>query len=236
MGPAIYGVVLGYGLRGEDERRRDWLGRLGELIGTGSDPANCSGRRCSLTPGSPCTRNARPGGDGRARPERRPAAVVRGPHWYSLRPYAWAIAAEVAVVAGLADAESLLEEAAPAGAENYWAGACLARAAGRLHGDQAELERSIAGWERIGARLRACLHAAPAASPPGRRGPGRADPSRLPPAKIICGLARAKAGLVRESSAAASQQRTFPVALGYARTQLASVARQRHPAARWCGR
>ncbi|HET7016580.1 MAG TPA: hypothetical protein VFI65_21840, partial [Streptosporangiaceae bacterium] len=73
------------------------------------------------------------------------------------RPYAWGIVAEVAVVAGLPDAASRLEEAAPAGAENYWAAACLARAAGRLHEDPAELERSVAGWERIGARFeRAC--------------------------------------------------------------------------------
>ncbi len=79
------------------------------------------------------------------------------PHWYSLRPYAWAIAAEVAVVARRPDAASRLDEAAPAGAENYWAAACLARAAGRLHDDHAELERSVEAWERIGARFeRAC--------------------------------------------------------------------------------
>jgi hypothetical protein len=35
--------------------------------------------------------------------------------------------------------------------------ACLARAAGRLHGDRAALEESLAGWERIQARFeRAC--------------------------------------------------------------------------------
>ena len=104
------------------------------------------------------------------------------PHWYSLRPYAWAIAAEVAVVAGLPDAESLLEEAAPAGAENYWAAACLARAAGRLHGDQAELERSIVAWERIGARFeRACT----LLLLPDRAAEGLAelDRPRLPPAR-----------------------------------------------------
>jgi hypothetical protein len=79
------------------------------------------------------------------------------PHWYSLRPYAWAVAAEVAVVAGLPDAAERLAEAAPAGAENYWAAACLARAAGRLHDDRRAIERSITGWERIDARFeRAC--------------------------------------------------------------------------------
>ena len=79
------------------------------------------------------------------------------PHWHSLRPYAWAMTAEVAVVAGLPDAASRLAAAAPAGEENYWAAACLARAAGRLHGDRGALEESLAGWERIEARFeRAC--------------------------------------------------------------------------------
>jgi hypothetical protein len=77
--------------------------------------------------------------------------------WHSLRPYAWAIAAEVAAVAGLPDAERRVAAAAPAGEENYWAAACLARAAGRLTGDRRALDRSLAGWERIHARFeRAC--------------------------------------------------------------------------------
>jgi hypothetical protein len=41
--------------------------------------------------------------------------------------------------------------------ENCWAAACLARAEGRLTGDRATLERSVAGWERIDAKFeRAC--------------------------------------------------------------------------------
>jgi hypothetical protein len=79
------------------------------------------------------------------------------PRWYAARPYAWAIAAEVAVVAQVPDAAARLAAAAPAGAENYWAAACLDRAAGRLRGDAAALARSLAGWERIDARFeRAC--------------------------------------------------------------------------------
>ncbi len=63
----------------------------------------------------------------------------------------------MAVAARLPDADRRLAAAAPAGDENYWAAACLARAAGRRHGDRAMLERSIAGWERIEARFeRAC--------------------------------------------------------------------------------
>ena len=50
-----------------------------------------------------------------------------------------------------------LAAAAPAGEENYWSAACLARAAGRLDGDQGALARSLAGWEGIDARFeRAC--------------------------------------------------------------------------------
>lgn len=158
MGPAIHGVALGCGLRGENEIRREWLDRLGELIGTGGDPANLFWAAMFTDARIALHENQL---------ELAVTAVqdlnvarqpwYEAPHWYSLRPYAWAIAAEVAIVTGLPDAASRLEEAAPAGAENYWAGACLARAAGRLHDDQAELERSIAGWERIGARFeRAC--------------------------------------------------------------------------------
>jgi hypothetical protein len=79
------------------------------------------------------------------------------PRWYSARPYAWAIAAEVAIVAGSPGAADRLAAAAPAGEENYWAAACLARAAGRLHRDNAAITESLALWEKIDARFeRAC--------------------------------------------------------------------------------
>ncbi len=57
MGPAIYGVVLGYGLRGDAEGRREWLARLDELLGTGGDPAaraNLLWAASSPMPASPC--------------------------------------------------------------------------------------------------------------------------------------------------------------------------------------
>ena len=114
--------------------------------------------RRSATPASRCTRGAS------TRPWSRSPTCPSGqepwygtPHWYSARPYAWAIAAEVAIVAGLPDAADRLAAAAPAGEENYWAAACLARAAGRLNGDHGALARSLAGWEGIDARFeRAC--------------------------------------------------------------------------------
>jgi predicted ATPase/transcriptional regulator with XRE-family HTH domain len=161
MAKAVYGVILGYGLRGDGASQGEWKGRLAEFLAAGGDQiaarnleaaAAFTGARIALH-------------DGRLEAAVAAIADVDGdsqpwyetPHWYSLRPYAWAIAAEVAVVAGLPEAENRLEAAAPAGAENYWAGACLARALGRFHGDRASLERSVSGWERIGARFeRAC--------------------------------------------------------------------------------
>src|SRR5262249_38545586 len=46
-----------------------------------------------------------------------------------------------------------LAHAAPAGAENRWAAACLARAAGRHAGGIASLEESVSGWEHLEARF-----------------------------------------------------------------------------------
>lgn len=161
MGPAIYGVILGYGLRGDPERRARWQARLGELIGSGDD--RVSGTNLAAAAAFADARIALHSGqldvalravadiDGDAEP------WYDSPHWYSLRPYAWAIAAEVAVVARLPDAAARLAAAAPAGAENYWAAACLARTAGRLTGDQEALARSVAAWDELDARFeRAC--------------------------------------------------------------------------------
>jgi predicted ATPase/transcriptional regulator with XRE-family HTH domain len=161
MGPAVYGMVLACGLRGDDSGRRVWLGRVSELIGAGSDLV--SGTNLAAAAAFTLARIAlHEGSIGAAQAAiadlpREAQSWYEAPHWYSLRPYAWAIAAEVAVVARRPDAASRLAAAAPAGAENYWAAACLARAAGRLQGDRGLLERSLAGWERLEARYeRAC--------------------------------------------------------------------------------
>ena len=161
LGPAVYGMVLAHGVRGDDGGRHEWLARLGDLAGTGIDyvagtnlaaAAAFTEARICLHEGHIDAAMAAVAG---LRPEAENWYGV--PHWHSLRPYAWAMAAEVAVVAGLPDAASWLAAAAPAGEENYWAAACLARAAGRLNGDRAALEQSVAGWERIDARFeRAC--------------------------------------------------------------------------------
>jgi predicted ATPase/DNA-binding CsgD family transcriptional regulator len=77
-------------------------------------------------------------------------------HWY-FDAYPWALAAEVAVVAGSSDADERLAAAEPAAAENRWAQACLTRARGRRSGDVGLVLDAAAQWERIGARYeRAC--------------------------------------------------------------------------------
>ena len=161
MGPAIYGTAMIYGLRGDQDGRRTWLGRLNQLIGNGSELVQGSNLAAValFTEARIALHEGRLGAAAAAIGDLPQEAEpwYSTPHWYSLRPYAWAIAAEVAVAARLPSAACRLAAAAPAGDENYWAAACLARAAGRLHGDRALLERSIAGWERIEARFeRAC--------------------------------------------------------------------------------
>jgi predicted ATPase/DNA-binding CsgD family transcriptional regulator len=70
-------------------------------------------------------------------------------NWWE--PYARAAGAELAVVAGLPDAEQRLARAAPAEAENDWAAACLTRASARLRGDRRGLEQAAERFARIGA-------------------------------------------------------------------------------------
>jgi len=161
MGPAAYAALLANGLRGDDAACGEWLARVGELTGTSAHRSSGTNldsfavfneARIALHRGQ-IDRAVTAVADLSMGPQ----AWYGTPQWYSLRPYAWAIAAEVAVVAGLPDAAGKLSAAAPAGEENYWAAACLARAAGRLTGDGEALARSLAGWERIDARFeRAC--------------------------------------------------------------------------------
>jgi len=161
MGTAAYAVVLAHGLRGDEENGRRWVERVSLLIGPGAHQAG--GTNLVSFASFIDARIAMHEG----RMDAAVAAVADLPigtepwygtlRWYSLRPYTWAIAAEVAAAAGLPDADSRLAAAAPAGEENYWAEACLARATGRLTGDRAALEQSLASWERIGASFeRAC--------------------------------------------------------------------------------
>ncbi|WP_343984466.1 hypothetical protein, partial [Pseudonocardia aurantiaca] len=66
--------------------------------------------------------------------------------------------------------------AAAAAAGNSWAAACLARADGRLRGDEDALAAAVGGWERIGARLE---RARTLMFLPTRAAEGRAEPAAL---------------------------------------------------------
>ncbi|MHA6630562.1 ATP-binding protein [Pseudonocardia sichuanensis] len=83
------------------------------------------------------------------------ATRVRPPEPAAGRYHAYAVAAhaELAVVAGWPDAPARLDAARREAGAHPWAVACLDRAAGRLHADEAALAAAVAGFERIGARL-----------------------------------------------------------------------------------
>ncbi|MFI9461082.1 ATP-binding protein [Streptomyces xiamenensis] len=157
MAPAAHAAALAEGLRdnGDREHRR-WRERARALAAPW-DPHGIAASFAAFA-------DIRVGlHTGRAGDTPTPAVdLAKTPPW-SQTPhqfydaYAWAVAAEAAVVAGLPDARQRLAAAGPAGAENTWAAACLARAAGRLDGDRDALHASLAGWERIGATFeRAC--------------------------------------------------------------------------------
>jgi predicted ATPase/transcriptional regulator with XRE-family HTH domain len=157
VAPAAYAGVLVCGLRGDSNGVREWRGRVVELA------AGRMRRSTDLFAAFADSRVALHHG----RYDQAAAALaglgIGERPWYDntqrwdYDAYAWALAAEAAVIAALPGATQLLAAAAPAAQENLWAAACLARANGRLHDDRAALEKSLAGWQRIGSRFeRAC--------------------------------------------------------------------------------
>jgi len=157
LAPAAYAGVLVCGLRGDGHGVDEWRGRAAELA------ADRTTRDLAVFAALADSRVALHHG----RYEQAAAAFAglgigerpwydNTQHW-DYDAYAWAFAAEAAVIAALPGASQLLAAAAPAARENRWAAACLARANGRLHNDRAALEESLAGWKRIGSRFeRAC--------------------------------------------------------------------------------
>jgi predicted ATPase len=160
LAPHMYSIVLCHALRGDDAAASDWrMFAGGELAGDQTRNVHFQvggmatfvkarlslhfGRwdtAAQLVSGLPTQENA--------------WWQVR--HWY-FDAYPWAVAAELAVAAGLPDAAERLTAAAPAAQENRWAAACVARARARLTGDPADLDAALAAWEQLGARYeRAC--------------------------------------------------------------------------------
>jgi predicted ATPase/DNA-binding CsgD family transcriptional regulator len=184
IAPASYAAVLAHGLRGDEQGRQLWLARVSELVSS-SDPAAVRGLAGFATFAD--ARIALHRGDlERAVDAAAGPGIGPGP-WFGARhlqydSFALAVAVEAAVIQGAPDAAERLAHAAPAGAENRWAAACLARAAGRHTGDIASLEESVAGWEHLEARFE---RAVTLLLMPGREAEGRAELDALdcpPPA------------------------------------------------------
>ncbi|MDF5759206.1 LuxR C-terminal-related transcriptional regulator [Spongiactinospora sp. TRM90649] len=142
--PLLAVPALVHGLRGDDRSHRVWRART-ERIGDGrlarSGAAYFAEARVALHSGQ------------MAQAEATVARLFSGDGTAFLHAYARAVGAELAVAAGLPDAEARVSEASRAAGENAWAAACLARARGRLHGDRGQVEAAAEGWERIGARF-----------------------------------------------------------------------------------
>jgi len=148
MSPGASSVALAHGLRGDRGGYALWRERA--IRATGVANPKLARYNASFTAFVEA-RVAVETGDGD------PAAIVRRCFadfpmgWHET--YARAAGAELAVVAGLPDAAARLAAAMPDGDENDWAAACLARATGRLRGDEAALAAAVDGWERIDARF-----------------------------------------------------------------------------------
>ncbi|GLZ79671.1 hypothetical protein Afil01_44780 [Actinorhabdospora filicis] len=137
---ALAGAALALGMRGDAEGHRVWQARAEDAqFGVrGSFPEFVE------------IRVAVHSGDFRDA-----AGLVErafGGAWGPAPTYLLPAAAELAVAAGLPGAAERLAEASAMAEHSDWAAACLARATGRLTGDEGELERSVTLWEKIGAR------------------------------------------------------------------------------------
>jgi predicted ATPase/DNA-binding CsgD family transcriptional regulator len=155
IAPASYAAVLAHGLRGEEEGSHLWRARVSELI-SGSDQA--ANRSLAGIAAFVDARIALHQGHLEQAADAAAGLGVGSGSWFGARhlqydSFALAVAVEAAVIQGAPDAAERLAHAAPAAAENRWAAACLARAAGRRTGDITLLEESVAGWEQLEARF-----------------------------------------------------------------------------------
>jgi hypothetical protein len=143
MAPSLYATALVYGVRGDAAAYDRWR-ELGDFVRIEGSEAGTFGsfveQRVALHLGD--IERALAGAPV-------PRATGSGRH----DAFARGISAEVAVVAGSPDAERRVAELSELAAENDFAAACLARAAGRLHGDEAALLHAVQLWEAIGARF-----------------------------------------------------------------------------------
>jgi predicted ATPase/DNA-binding CsgD family transcriptional regulator len=147
MAPAVSLTALAHELMGDSGGRALWLGRVREAAGPEA------GHRFPLA--SDVFVDAR-------------TAIQRGDFTQAraivdtafgdfrgarFEGYARAAGAELAVTAGLGDAEERLESALATAGENAWAIACLTRARGRLECDGRLLDTAMGLWEDVGSEF-----------------------------------------------------------------------------------
>ncbi|HYB87921.1 MAG TPA: LuxR C-terminal-related transcriptional regulator [Streptosporangiaceae bacterium] len=155
VAPASYAAVLAHGLRGDEEGSQLWRARISELI-SGTDPA--ANRSLAGFAAFVDARIALHQGHLEQAAGAAADLGIGSGSWFGARhlqydSFALAIAVEAAVIQRAPDAAERLAHAAPAAAENRWAAACLARAAGRHTGEIARLEEAVAAWEHLEARF-----------------------------------------------------------------------------------
>lgn len=146
MAPAVYATALVHGLTGDERGFRYWSEQARALTPERQVQGFAPFVDCRVALHSGRLDDSTAIGE------------LLPPAWMGkFDAYARAIVAEAAVVAELPDAAARLGAVAPLAEENDWVSACLLRARGRLTGDQALLDRSVAEWEHIDARFeRAC--------------------------------------------------------------------------------
>jgi predicted ATPase/DNA-binding CsgD family transcriptional regulator len=152
MSSALAAAALVHGLR-NDGRYQRWSSRALTVAGC-DDPTDCPDLK-AITAFVEARIAIHSGDHHQAATlvERADAAFPE--RWWE--GYARAAGAELAVVAGLADAAGRLTRLEALAAEHHWAAACLARARGRLQRDTHALADAVSRWERLDARFeRAC--------------------------------------------------------------------------------
>jgi predicted ATPase/DNA-binding CsgD family transcriptional regulator len=147
VSPAVASVALAHGLLGHDDGFRLWRARAEQVAGNArfrylASFAAFVDARVALHTGQK--------DDADVLTERAFADFPRQ-DWH--RAFANAAGAELAVASGLPDAADRLAAASATATENDWATTCLTRARGRLDHDADALTASLAGWDRIGARV-----------------------------------------------------------------------------------
>jgi predicted ATPase/DNA-binding CsgD family transcriptional regulator len=148
MIPALATAALAHRLRGDQQRFAVWRARVLEVVGI-TDPSH----ELPLAPVAFLdARAAIHTGELAQAAALVDRAFADFPGTWA-QPYARAVGAELAVVAGLPDATERLAAATSTTEHNHWAAACLARATGRLNQDPDAYAAAVAGFERIGASL-----------------------------------------------------------------------------------